>query len=113
MSTSTRERIQMTTDKFSGRNLAMVAAFSLALLPAGACSTSSLLDAPIVTVIDPSAVNSAAGADALRIGEVARLRGMTAGSGSGDSPWMFAGLLTDEWKSSDTVDQRNETNKRA
>jgi hypothetical protein len=64
-------------------------------------------------VIDPTAAQSAAGADALRIGELARLRGMTAGSGSGDSPWMFAGLLTDEWKSSDTFSQRNETDQRS
>lgn len=103
----------MTIDRFSARHLATAAAFSLALLPIAACSTSSLLDAPIPTVIDPSAVNSAAGADALRIGTLARLRGMTAGSGSGDSPWMFAGLLTDEWKSSDTFSQRNETDQRS
>jgi len=102
----------MTIDRFSARHLAMAAAFGLAL-PVAACSTSTLLDAPIPTVIDPSAVNSAAGADALRIGAVGRLRGMTAGSGSGDSPWMFAGLLTDEWKSSDTFSQRNETDQRS
>ena len=32
---------------------------------------------------------------------------------AGDSPWMFAGLLTDEWKSSDTFSQRNETDQRS
>src|SRR4029079_5896252 len=37
---------------------------------------------------------------------------ITAGSGAGDSPWMFAGLITDEWKSSDTFSQRNETDQR-
>jgi len=73
----------------------------------------SLLEAPIATVIDPEAANSAAGADALRIGTISRIRGVTAGNGAGDSPWMFAGLITDEWKSSDTFSQRNETDQRS
>jgi len=42
-----------------------------------------LLDAPIPTVIDPSSANSAAGAEALRIGATSRLRSMTSGSGAG------------------------------
>ena len=84
-------------------------------LLAPACSNvkDSLLEAPIATVIDPEAANSAAGADALRIGTISRIRQITAGSGAGDSPWMFAGLITDEWKSSDTFSQRNETDQRS
>jgi hypothetical protein len=87
----------------------------VALAAPTACSNvnDTLLEAPIPTVIDPSAANSAAGADALRIGALSRLRGISAGSGSGDSPWMFSGLLTDEWKSSDTFSQRNETDQRS
>src|SRR5690348_7273187 len=72
----------------------------------------TLLDAPIPTIIDTSAALSPAGADALRLGALSRLRQITAGAGAGDSPWMFAGLLTDEWKSSDTFSQRNETDQR-
>jgi hypothetical protein len=81
---------------------------------AAACTDpkQTLLDAPISTIIDTSAASSAAGADALRIGALSRLRQITAGSGAGDSPWMFAGLITDEWKSSDTFSQRNETDQR-
>jgi hypothetical protein len=91
-----------------------VAAVGAALCIPAACDNAkdTLLDAPIPTVIDPSAVQSADGAEALRIGAFSRLRTITAGSGSGDSPWMFAGLLTDEWKSSDTFSQRNETDQR-
>src|ERR1051325_6620819 len=87
----------------------------VALAVPTACSNvnDTLLEAPIPTVIDPSAANSAAGADAIRLGALSRLRGISAGSGSGDSPWMFAGLLTDEWKSSDTFSQRNETDQRS
>src|SRR4030095_14582441 len=64
-------------------------------------------------VIRPSAVNAPEAADALRIGALGRLRNMTAGNGAGDSPWMFSGLLTDEWKSGDTFLQRNETDQRS
>jgi hypothetical protein len=91
-----------------------VAAVGAALCLPAACDSAkdTLLDAPIPTVIDPSAVQSADGAEALRIGAIGRLRQITAGSGAGDSPWMFAGLITDEWKSSDTFSQRNETDQR-
>ena len=82
-----------------------------------ACSNlqDGLLDAPDPDVINPSSVNSAAGADAMRIGALTRLRGITSGTsgtGSGDAPWMLIGLLTDEWKSGDTFLQRNETDQR-
>lgn len=96
------------------RRIASAVAIGVTLTPLACDSTKSmLLDAPILTVIDPSAANSAAGADALRIGAVSRLRQITAGAGAGDGPWMFAGLLTDEWKSSDTFSQRNETDQRS
>ena len=99
--------------RFSARQAATATATGAALLLGAGCGAkSTLLDAPIPTVIDPSAANSPAGADALRLGALSRLRQITAGSGSGDSPWMFAGLLTDEWKSSDTFSQRNETDQR-
>jgi hypothetical protein len=71
-----------------------------------------LLAAPDPDVIDPKDVNTPEGADALRVGALGRLRSITAGSGAGDSPWMFSGLLTDEWKSGDTFSQRNETDQR-
>jgi hypothetical protein len=71
-----------------------------------------LLTAEDPDVIPPSALTTPEAADALRIGALGRLRNMTAGSGQGDSPWMFSGLLTDEWKSGDTFLQRNETDQR-
>jgi hypothetical protein len=103
----------MHLSSISARQAAKVTAAAAALyIGAGCGAKSTLLDAPIPTVIDPTAANSAAGADALRIGALSRLRAISAGSGAGDSPWMFAGLLTDEWKSSDTFSQRNETDQR-
>jgi len=87
------------------------AALGAAALALAACDsvTDSLLDAPDPDLIDPSATASAEAADALRVGAVARLRTITAG---GEGAWMLGGLLTDEWKSSDTFSQRNETDQR-
>src|SRR5258705_3061086 len=100
--------------RFSARRAAAATATGAALLLGAGCGAkSTLLDAPIITVVDPSAANSPAGADALRLRALSRLRQITAGAGGGDSPWMFAGLITDEWKSSDTFSQRNETDQRS
>lgn len=87
------------------------AALGAAALALAACDsvTDSLLDAPDPDIIDPSSATSAEAADALRVGAVARLRNITAG---GEGAWMLGGLLTDEWKSSDTFSQRNETDQR-
>jgi len=94
------------------RSAAIIALAAAALPSACTDPKQTLLDAPINTIIDTSAASSPAGADALRLGALSRLRQITAGSGAGDSPWMFAGLITDEWKSSDTFSQRNETDQR-
>ncbi len=87
------------------------AALGAAALTLAACNsvTDALLDAPDPDLIDPSSTANAEAADALRIGAVARLRNITAG---GEGAWMLGGLLTDEWKSSDTFSQRNETDRR-
>jgi hypothetical protein len=101
--------------RIRAQRMVMPTVIGVLLLPFAACDNvkDSLLEAPIPTVIDPTAANSAAGADALRIGTISRVRQITAGNGAGDSPWMFSGLLTDEWKSSDTFSQRNETDQRS
>src|SRR6185436_7076935 len=68
-------------------------------LPFGACNVKDqLLEPQNPGLVDPSAVNSPDAADALRIGALGSLRNVTAGS---ESLWMYCGLLTDEWKSSD------------
>jgi len=61
-------------------------------------------------IIDPSSVNSPAAAAGLRVGAIGQLKGRTAGS---ESMWLYGGLLADEWKSSDTFSQRNETDQRS
>lgn len=88
----------------------LAAAVSLALL-ASSCSWKEELLAPQnPSVIDPASVNSPAAAEAVRIGAFNRLKSITAGS---ESMWLYGGLLTDEWKSSDTFSQRNETDQRS
>ena len=103
----------MTTPIFAVRvrRVLAAAAVGTALTACGDLKD-DLLTAEDPDIIPPSAINTPEAADALRIGAISRLRNMTAGSGQGDSPWMFAGLLTDEWKSGDTFLQRNETDQR-
>ena len=87
------------------------AALGAAALVLAACDsvTDSLLEADDPDLIDPSSAASAEAADALRVGALARLRGIGPG---GEGAWLLGGLMTDEWKSSDTFSQRNETDRR-
>ncbi len=81
-----------------------------AVVAATGCNWKEELLAPQnPSVIDPASVNSPAAAEAVRVGAFGRLKSITAG---GESMWLYGGLLTDEWKSSDTFSQRNETDQR-
>ena len=90
-----------------------------AVLVLGAAACSSIDDALDVTdpdIINPGDVRSAAGADAVRLGALARFNGSTSGDNggsSGESLWMYTGLFTDEFRSGDTFNQRDQTDKRA
>jgi hypothetical protein len=74
-----------------------------------ACSPDDILEVTDPDVIDPSAVRDAPGAAALRIGALARFNTTTSG---GESMFLYSGLLADEFRSSDTFSQRNETDQR-
>lgn len=91
---------------------ALVAAAGLA-----ACNDlkQNLLEAPDPDIIDPSAVQSAAGAVAVRNGALSRLRLMTTGSGGAgtEGTWLLGGLLADEWSTSSTFVQNDETDERS
>jgi hypothetical protein len=78
-----------------------------------ACSTvkENLLEAIDPDIIDPSSVQSAAGANAVRNGALSRLRTATVGGDNGGA-WMFGGLLADEWATSSTFVQNDETDQR-
>ena len=69
----------------------------------------ALLEAVDPDIIDPSSVESAAGAVAVRNGALARLRAATSDD---ESSWLFGGLLVDEWATSSTFVQNDETDQR-
>lgn len=76
-----------------------------------ACSAANerflgVTDPDIINVTD---VNSAEGAIALANGTIATFRSIT---GGGESTWLFGGLLADEWSTSSTFIQNDETDQR-
>jgi starch-binding outer membrane protein, SusD/RagB family len=92
----------------SGR--AVLATVLIATAGIAACDTSkNLLEAINPSIIDPSSVQSAGGATAVRNGALSRLRTATA---DGESSWLFGGLLADEWATSSTFVQNDETDQR-
>jgi hypothetical protein len=84
---------------------------------AGCNSKETLLEAVDPDVIDPNDINSSEGALALYNGALGRLRQATAGSsvatGGEGSTWLFGGLLGDEWSTSSTFVQNDETDERS
>src|SRR5215467_1086422 len=97
----------------SKRGPLVVATIAVATAAAlAACDTikTNLLEATNPTIIDPGSVQSAAGAVAVRNGALARLRTATA---DGESTWLFGGLLVDEWATSSTFVQNDETDQRS
>jgi hypothetical protein len=93
-----------------GRASALLATGALAAF-ALACTDAkeNLLTAVDPDLINPADVNSPDGANALRIGALARLRTATAMS---DGDWLFGGLLADEWSTSSTFVQNDEADER-
>jgi hypothetical protein len=76
-------------------------------LPVAGCENALLefKDPDIITNAE-----SASGALALRNGVIQRLNGATSG---GEGLWFFGGLVTDEWRSGDTFEQRNTSDQRS
>jgi hypothetical protein len=84
---------------------------AVALVALGACdATEELLEAPDPDLVNPGDVQSPAGAEAMRIGALARWRDATGGdNANGDeSTWLLGGLLADEWATSSTFVQNDE-----
>src|SRR5215203_3803716 len=94
---------------------------TVALIPLlGACSsvTDNLLEAVDPDILTPVNANSAEGALALYNGALGRLKQITGGitinsSGGEGSSWLFGGLLADEWSTSSTFVQNDETDQRS
>lgn len=90
------------------RRAAAIGTLLAATLTAGCRDT--LLGVVTPDIIKPSDLNSAGGAEGLRVGAIGRLAAMTAGD---ESSWLYGGLLVDEYKSGDTFIQRDQADSRS
>ena len=91
----------------SRRHLVMLAG-GMTLGLAG-CSTDTFLSIEDPDIINPSNVQSAAGANAVRVGALARLNSASSG---GESMLLLGGLFTDEWINGDSFIGRQEVDQR-
>ena len=96
--------------RFGGRTVNTLVATAL-LFTAASCSdvTESLLEVEDPDLILPTNVNSLPGARAVANGALGRFVGITAGN---EGTWLYGGLLTDEWTTSSTFIQNDETDQR-
>jgi len=89
------------------RSLVLAAGVMLAL---GACSTATeVLEVKDPDIVNPSDVQSVAGANAVRLGALARLNAGTSGD---ESLFLLGGLLADEWINGDSFIARQEIDQR-
>ncbi len=86
-------------------------AAAVLLLSMSACQSANdrLLGVTDPDIIIPTDVNTSESALALANGAVGTFRTIT---GGGESTWMFGGLLTDEWATSSTFIENDETDQR-
>jgi len=101
------------TRAFSNRRLrraaAAAATAAMASLGFGACAPSEFLEVTDPDIINPSDVASPAGANAIRLGAIARLNSATTG---GESLLLLGGLFADEWNNGDSFIARQEIDQR-
>jgi len=95
----------------SGRSsrLRGVGASALIAAALAACSPGEFLEVTDPDIINPSDVASAAGANAIRLGAIARLNTATSG---GESLLLLGGLFADEWNNGDSFIARQEIDQR-
>ncbi len=92
------------------RRLSVSMTLALTLTAAGCQSANDkFLQVTDPDIIDPSAVVSPEAAVAVANGAIATFRLTT---GAGESSWLFGGLLVDEWSTSSTFIQNDETDQR-
>lgn len=102
----------MTTYRYLGRRSRVLGAAAAALaLSLTACQTANdrLLGVTDPDIINPNDIVNADGAIALANGAIGTFRSIT---GGGESTWLFGGLLADEWSTSSTFIQNDETDQR-
>ena len=85
-----------------------IAPFVAALVLA-ACNPTDVLEVTDPDIVNPSDVASAAGADAVRLGALARFNSATSGD---ESLLLLGGLFSDEWNNGDSFIARQEIDQR-
>ncbi|MEP6494088.1 MAG: hypothetical protein ABJF01_15500 [bacterium] len=96
------------------RSVTTTGAVGLGLALLAGCNVKDELLAPQQPgVISPGDVGSPIGAEGLYNGAVGNFKNsLIGGSGNTETIWQFAGLFTDEFRSSDTFSQRNDADQR-
>lgn len=96
------------------RRATAATATALAALALSACtSVSDFLSVTDPDIINPSDVQSAAGADAVRVGAIGRLTAATSGgSSSSEGLFLLSGLFADEYINGDSFIARQEVDQR-
>jgi hypothetical protein len=96
------------------RRLAMTMSIATAgLVALGACRPTDVLNVTDPDIINPSDVQSAAGATAVRVGAIGRLNSATSGGSTGsEGLFLLSGLLADEWINGDSFIARQEVDQR-
>lgn len=88
---------------------AALATLTVIALPMSACAPTEFLEVTDPDIINPSDVRSPAGADAVRVGALARLNAATSGA---ESLFLLGGLFSDEWNNGDSFIARQEIDQR-
>lgn len=91
--------------------IAAVGATALAVVTGCDRVKSELLAPQNPGLVDPSAINSATAALALRVGALGQYKQLTNGNG-GESIWQYGGTLADEFKSADFATYRSNVDRR-
>lgn len=89
--------------------LAALSGIAVGVLAVGACSPTDVLDVTDPDIINPEDVQSPEGANAVRLGALARLAAATSGSGE---LFMFSGMFADEYINGDSFIARQEIDQR-
>jgi starch-binding outer membrane protein, SusD/RagB family len=96
------------------RVLATAGVVAAAALAVGCTATDKLLEVNDPDIVKPLDVESADGAEAVRLGVMRRWVLITAGQNSNgnESSWLFGGLLADEWGTASTFVQNDQADRR-
>ena len=96
-----------------GRGWRRAVAMTTLAVAAVACTPNDVLQVTDPDIINPSDVQSAAGANAVRIGAIGRLNSATSGgSSSSEGLFLLSGLFADEWINGDSFIARQEVDQR-